>query len=84
MTWTVGSEELDPTAGGVGRCAFDMRAENITVCGFSMGFFKCFYSTNHVVRLGMCQRRVLTLVTFAKDFIGQRGFDRGFINAEVI
>jgi hypothetical protein len=49
-----------------------------------MGFFKCFYSTNHVVRLGMCQRRVLTLVTFAKDFIGQRGFDRGFINAEVV
>ena len=72
--WTVGSEELDPTAGGVGRCAFDMRAENITVCGFWIGFFKCFCLTNHVVAFGNVPEAGFDFSNLCKGFCRPKGF----------
>ena len=76
--WAVGSEGLDPTAGGGMRCTAYNVGGNINIYGFMTWFFKCFNWNRLRSHLGVCQRRVLIFVRFAEGFIGQRGFREGF------
>ena len=76
--WAVGSGGLDPMAGGGMRCTAYNVGGNINIYGFLVRFFKCFHLNHLRSHLGMCRRRILIFVRFAKGFIGQKGFREGF------
>ena len=72
---TVGSEGLDPTAGGGIMCTADNMGGNIKVYGFWCGFFKCFSSNHHVVAYGSVPKAGFDL---CKVLYRPKGFGEGF------
>ena len=72
--WTVGSDGLDPTAGGGIRCTADNMGGNIKVYGFLVWFFQMFLFKSLALAFGSVPKADFDFCKVCKGFYRPKGF----------
>ena len=75
--WTIGSDKLDPTAGGGVRCTFYKTGGNIIVCGF-LWVFQMFLFKSPALAFGSVPKADFDFCKVCKGFYRPKGFREGF------